>query len=88
MKIRTVWIKYDRTFDLGEPNKINLACTLEADVADDENFVDTIADLQEIARLSVKKEFDRLPRIPTPQTTEETRMRSEPPSGDLIQAKV
>lgn len=63
MKVRTVWIKYDRDFPLphlGAAAKINLACTLQADIEENDIFVDVIGYLQEVARSAVKNEFDRL----------------------------
>jgi hypothetical protein len=65
LKIRTVWIKYDRDFPLphlGAAAKINLACTLQADIEENDVFVDVISYLQEVARSAVKNEFDRLPK--------------------------
>jgi hypothetical protein len=68
MKMRTIWIKYERTAILGGGNEMTAGCTLQADVDDDENFVDVIATLQEIARLAVKNEFARLPKKPAPSS--------------------
>ena len=60
MKIRTIWVKYDRTFDIGEPNQITLACTIQADIDDGEDWVQSIKDMQEIARMSVRNEHGRI----------------------------
>ena len=65
MRIRTVWAKYDRTFPtehLGKGSSVTLACTVQADIEETEVFVDAIDDLFEVARLAVRKEFDRLPK--------------------------
>ena len=63
--IKTVWVKYGRVFPLphmGPNGQADLCCTLQADISQDESLTETIDGLWNLARLSVKKEFDRLPK--------------------------
>ena len=62
MKVKTVWVKYDRVFDLGAENQINLSVTLQADLDDDENHIVAIKTLQDDARDSVRNEYSRIPK--------------------------
>lgn len=69
MKTSAVSISYKRTFNLGDYNSLGLACTIWADLDEEDVSQDVIDSLQDQARESVKKEYSRLEKKITPVDT-------------------
>jgi len=55
MKIKTISVEYKRKFNLGDYNSADLACTLWADLEENEDLQQVLQELSCIARDNVKE---------------------------------
>jgi hypothetical protein len=60
MRIKTISVTYERKINLGDYNSANIGLSLWADLDEDEDSDQAIADLQILARSVVRAEHKRL----------------------------